>query len=122
MTVLPRRWNTIRSLRLAWVFRYPFNMDCDTPDVYHPPDDRTTWLRTCRVLTGMSGLRDITLHLHANFWFPLISLEETVQDLLGLLQPLLNVNVDGPFVVKVPWSARDIQRETDSEGAFYFAI
>ncbi|KAI9700079.1 MAG: hypothetical protein M1836_002613 [Candelina mexicana] len=124
VTVLPQRWNAIRSLRLAWAFSQPFRMEYGASFTYtsFPPSDNTTWLKACHVITTMTGLRNLTLNFHVDFWWRKISPERTFESVMSSLQPLRGVKVEGTFLVRVPWSVSEIQQHVDSEGVPYFVM
>lgn len=102
-TVLPQRFNAIRSLTLQWVFMRGLST---LPSHAFQVADDEKWEKTCSCIARMKGLRNVLILLgdcrpsHSDKW---------------LLEPLRVVKVNGPFVIRVNWPENPWERNLEVE-------
>ena len=102
--LLPQRLNSIRSLRLLWLFRRPLAPQDVNPSesskihAFFRSHRESSWRGVCRVMASMAGLRDIQLRLSGSGLRRLDPDECT-----RALRPLMSITQAETFEVAVPW-------------------
>ena len=84
-TILPQRFNTIRSIQLSWYFYYFVSMRV-FQSIGNPPYDTATWKRVWSILANMENLIKLRVDLVWGLLQPLTADEER-----DMLEPAMKV-------------------------------
>ncbi|KAI9844220.1 MAG: hypothetical protein M1837_005726 [Sclerophora amabilis] len=95
-TIPSHRFNSIRSIQLAWHFEVPI-ASRDVPQ----PHDPATWKKAWQLLASMKGLRLLRVDLRGSFHWHM-------QPRMDVLMPLCEVKQTEAFEVNVPFDPEDI--------------
>lgn len=95
-TVLPHRWNAIRTLKLCFPF---LDEHCPAERIGNPK----TWTDLWAIVSKMQGLQYLHLQIKSPFPKTAAELREISAHEELYLRPLLSVSAKRFFVVHVPW-------------------
>lgn len=95
-TILPQRYNTIRSAQLTRTVPVSARV-MDPKDASFSRNDQGVWEQACRILGRMEALEDlkVTIWKEDGMWYSYLE--------PPLLEPLRKLKVSGHFVVELPW-------------------
>ncbi|KAF2811781.1 uncharacterized protein BDZ99DRAFT_497429 [Mytilinidion resinicola] len=105
-TILPSRFNAIKSLRIEWYLTWPlydvFAQRMLFNTALYPPHDEATWEDIWRIIAGMTGLQRLRVDLK---YFDGFRDNECEQKMLA---PLRQVKGLKEFDVYLGWKGKDV--------------
>lgn len=108
-TILPQRFNSIRSVELGWYFYIPYPLYApEFQPIDYPPYDIATWKRVWSILANMEGLLQLRVDLVGRWSL-------TADEEGRLLGPAMKVQRPRVWEMRVDW--QDVGVDWEAQGA-----
>ncbi|KAF2491401.1 hypothetical protein BU16DRAFT_565103 [Lophium mytilinum] len=105
-TILPSRFNAIKSLTIEWYLTWPLYDDFAQRMLFstslYPPHDEATWEEIWRIIAGMKGLQRLRVDLN---YFDGFRDNECEQKMLAPLRQIKGVK---NFTVYLGWKGKEV--------------